>query len=121
MSFHWAEESTDRMGLCACGIGVAMHKEHSCIPGGCQQNKYKHACNGRTLLPIVPPPARPGEVDCSYEERDRKPDRSLRQRAESHTDIERPNPSAYIADSMQSKPESIQRCRGEKNQDTVGQ
>ena len=98
-----------------------MHEEHGRIPGGGEQNEQQHARKGNPLLPIVPPPARPGEVECRHDEGHGEPDRSLRQRGEGHTDIERPDPSAYAACSMQSQPESVQRCRGEKNQDTIGQ
>ena len=98
-----------------------MHEEHGCIPGGSEQDEHKHARKGNPFLPILAPPARPEEVECRRDDGHGEPDRSLRQRGESHTDIERPDPSAYAAFSMQSQPESVQRCRGEKNQDTIGQ
>ena len=60
------------------------------------------------MLPIQGPSARPGEVERRRDEGHREPDRSLRQRGESHTDIECPDPSAYAAFSMQSQPESVQ-------------
>ena len=98
-----------------------MHIEHGRIPGGGEQHEQEHARKGKSLLPIVGPATRPGKVECRRDERHGEPDRSLRQRGEGHTDIEHPDPSAYDAFSMQSQPESVQRGRGEKNQDTVGQ
>ena len=98
-----------------------MHEEHGGIPGRGQQDEQQHARKGNPLLPIVPPPAGPGEVECRHDEGYGEPDRSLCQGGEGHTDVEDPDPSAYAAFSMQPQPQSIQRCGGEKNQDTVGQ
>ena len=121
VSFHRTQESPDRMGLRAGGIGIAMDEEHGGIPGGGEQHEERHAGKGNPLLPIVLPPPRPGEVERRRDEGHGKSDRSLRQRGEGHADIEDPDPSAYAAFTVQPQPESVQRSRGEKNQDAVGQ
>ena len=98
-----------------------MDVKHGGIPGGGQQNEQRHAGQGNALLPVVPPAARPGQIDRRDDEGHGESDRSLRQGGEGHADIEGPDPSADGSFTMQAEPESIQRGCDEKNQDTVGQ
>src|SRR6185295_4495445 len=74
-----------------------MHIQHGRIPGCGEQREQQHTRKGHPLLPIVPPPACPGEVQRCRDKRHGEPDRSLRQRGEGHPDIEHPHPSAYEA------------------------